>query len=67
MKLPSRIHPLAATALLLLSSFTAFAQGLLVIRNTASGNGTENYNVSTGVNIGPIQTPNTTTSPWANF
>jgi hypothetical protein len=39
----------------------------VVVRNTATGNGTANYNVSTGTNIGPIQTPGTATSPWANF
>jgi parallel beta-helix repeat protein len=38
-----------------------------VIRNTASGNGTANYNPSSGVNFGPLQTVQTATSPWANF
>jgi parallel beta-helix repeat protein len=36
------------------------------IRNTSSGNGT-NYSPSTGATFGPVQTPATATSPWANF
>ena len=39
----------------------------IVVRNVATGNTSANYNVSTGANIGPIQTPSTATSPWANF
>jgi hypothetical protein len=39
----------------------------IVVRNSATGNPSGNYYVSTGTNIGPIQTPDTATSPWANF
>ena len=39
----------------------------IVVRNSATGNATANYNVNSGTNIGPIQIPSTATSPWANF
>ena len=38
----------------------------VIVRNTSSGNGI-NYDVSSGANFGPLQTPGTATSPWANF
>ena len=42
--------------------------GNSIIRNSAPGNGTSNYsNTSGNSDYGPIQTPSTATSPWANF
>jgi hypothetical protein len=39
-----------------------------IVRNTASRNGTANYNPSSGTYFGPLQTPTTTNAnPWANF
>ncbi len=38
----------------------------LIVRNMARGNAT-NYSPSSGTSVGPIGTPNTATSPWANF
>ncbi len=39
-----------------------------IVRNTASRNGTANYNPSSGPYFGPLQTPATVNaSPWANF
>jgi hypothetical protein len=39
----------------------------LIVRNTARGNTSGNYSPSSGTSVGPIGTPNTSTSPWANF
>jgi hypothetical protein len=44
----------------------AHATGDVVIRNTVSGS-TNNYGPQTGPNIGPLGSPGTATSPWANF
>ena len=39
-----------------------------IVRNTASRNGTANYNPSSGTYFGPLQTPSTANAnPWANF
>jgi parallel beta-helix repeat protein len=38
----------------------------VVVRNTARGNGT-NYIPASGANFGPLGSPATATSPWANF
>jgi hypothetical protein len=40
----------------------------LIVRNVARSNGSgTNYSPSSGTSVGPIGTPNTATSPWANF
>jgi hypothetical protein len=40
----------------------------LIVRNMARSNGSgTNYSPSSGTSVGPIGTPNTATSPWANF
>jgi hypothetical protein len=39
----------------------------LIVRNTARGNTTGNYSPSSGTSVGPIGSPDTATSPWANF
>jgi parallel beta-helix repeat protein len=39
----------------------------LIVRNTARGNGSGNYSPSSGTSVGPIGSPDTATSPWANF
>jgi hypothetical protein len=40
----------------------------LIVRNLARSNGSgTNYSPSSGTSVGPIGTPNTATSPWANF
>jgi parallel beta-helix repeat protein len=44
----------------------ASGNSCVVVRNTASGNATGDFPVA-GSNIGPIQSPATATSPWANF
>jgi parallel beta-helix repeat protein len=42
--------------------------GNSIIRNSAPANGTSNYfNTSGNTDYGPVQTPSTATSPWANF
>jgi hypothetical protein len=41
--------------------------GDIVVRNSAGGNSAGNYSPSSGANFGPVQPPNTATSPWANF
>jgi len=40
--------------------------GNLIIRNSASGNGTD-YSILAGNDVGPIGTAATSTSPWANI
>jgi len=42
------------------------ANSCVVVRNTASANTGGDYPAA-GSNIGPIQSPSTATSPWANF
>ncbi len=43
------------------------SSGNSIIRNSAPGNGLNYYNTSGNSDYGPIQTPSTATSPWANF
>jgi parallel beta-helix repeat protein len=48
--------------------FSEYGPGVdVVIRNTSRGNGTANYDPTTGPTFGPLQQPATATSPWANF
>ena len=40
----------------------------IVVRNVSSGNGSAvNYSPASGTNMGPLSTPASATSPWANF
>jgi hypothetical protein len=49
-------------------SVSAVNQHNYITRNFAPGNGTSGYfNTSGNNDYGPIQTPNSATSPWANF
>ncbi len=41
--------------------------GNIVIRNTSGNNAGGNYSPASGVGIGPVGSPDTATSPWANF
>jgi parallel beta-helix repeat protein len=45
----------------------ASGSGNIITRNSAPGNGLNYYNTSGNSDYGPIQTPSTATSPWANF
>jgi hypothetical protein len=39
----------------------------IIIRNSVSGNGANNYSIANGNDVGPVGTAATSTSPWANI
>jgi len=39
----------------------------IIIKNSVSGNGANNYSVASGNDVGPVGTAATSTSPWANI
>jgi parallel beta-helix repeat protein len=39
----------------------------IIIKNSVSGNGVNNYDVPAGNDLGPVGTAATATSPWANI
>ncbi|MCA9305534.1 MAG: right-handed parallel beta-helix repeat-containing protein [Phycisphaerales bacterium] len=47
--------------------FLTFASGCLIVRNSASGNTTANFNISAGNDLGTIQTSPIGAGPWDNF